>query len=236
MKLTIIVTVFNEKNTILQAIEAVKKIEIDKEIIVVDNCSSDGTQEILKNLKDNSIKIIYQPRNYGYGMSVITGLNLAKGEFMFVHNSDLEYDPECIHEMLALAQKDNLDAVFGSRLYNRVTESKLKILKERPFYLGSIITTKLTNILYHKNFTDIIGNRFYRTSALRKINPKALGISFDFEVVSKLCKYKFHIKEVPVKYSPRTVGKKIKFYDIVPVVLAMLRVKFLDRVGLKSNE
>lgn len=236
MKLTIVVTVFNEKNTILKAIEAAKRIEIDKEIIVVDNCSNDGTQEILKNLKDNSIKIVYQPRNYGYGMSVITGMNLSEGEFMFVHNSDLEYDPGCVHTMLALAQKDNLDAVFGSRLYNRVNESKLKILKERPFYLGTIITTKLINILYHKDFTDIIGNRFYRTSALRKVDPQVPGIGFDFEVVSKLCKYKFHIKEVPVVYSPRTMGKKIKFYDIVPAVLTMLRIKFLDRAGPKIHE
>jgi len=225
MKLTIVVTVFNEKNTILRAIEAAKKIEIENEIIVVDNCSNDGTQEILRNLKDSSIRIVYQSRNYGYGMSVITGMNLAKGEFMFVHNSDLEYDPGCVHTMLALAQKDDLDAVFGSRLYNRANESKLKILKERPFYLGTIITTKFINILYSKNFTDIIGNRFYRTSALRKINPQVLGVGFDFEVVSKLCKYKLRIKEVPVEYSPRTVGKKIKFYDIVPAVLAILRVK-----------
>ena len=146
-------------------------------------------------------------------------MNLAKGEFMFVHNSDLEYDPECVHTMLALAEKDSLDAVFGSRLYNKVNESKFKILKERPFYLGTIIATKLTNILYAKNFTDIIGNRFYRTSALRKVNPQVSGIAFDFEVASKLCKYKFKVKEVPVKYFPRTVGKKIKFYDIVPAVL-----------------
>ena len=231
MKLTIIVTVFNEKNTILKAIEVAKRIEIDKEIIVVDNCSDDGTQEILRKLNDNSVEIVYQPRNFGYGMSVITGMNLAKGEFMFVHNSDLEYDPGCVHAMLALAEKDKLDAVFGSRLYNRVNESKLKILKERPFYLGTIITTKLTNILFCRNFTDIIGNRFYRTSALRRVNPQVSGIGFDFEVVSKLCKYKFHIEEVPVEYFPRTVGKKIKFYDIVPAVLTMLKVRFLDRGG-----
>ncbi len=226
MKLTIVVTVFNEKNTILKAIEAAKKIEIEKEIIVIDNCSTDGTREILRNLKDNSIKIVYQSRNYGYGMSVITGMNLAKGEFMFVHNSDLEYDSECVYAMLDLAEKENLDAVFGSRLYNKIDEGKFMILKERPFYLGTMITTKLTNILYGKDFTDIIGNRFYRTSSLRKINPQLPSIGFDFEVVSKLCKYRFKIKEIPVKYSPRTFGKKIKAYDIVPALLTMLKIKF----------
>jgi len=231
MKLTIVVTVFNEKNTILKAIQAAKNIGIEKEIIIVDNCSSDGTQEILRSLKDDTLKIVYQPKNYGYGMSVITGMRLARGEFMFVHNSDLEYNPECIYAMLALAEKNKLDAVFGSRLRNRSGESWFKILKERPFYLGTMITTGLTNILYGKNFTDIIGNRFYRTTALRKINPRISGIGFDFEVVSKLCKYKFNIAEVPVAYSPRTVGKKIKFYDIIPAVMTMLKVKF-DKGGL----
>lgn len=231
MKLTIVVTVFNEKNTILKAIQAAKNIEIEKEVIIVDNCSSDGTQEILRSLKDDTLKIVYQPKNYGYGMSVITGMRLARGDFMFVHNSDLEYNPECIYAMLALAEKNKLDAVFGSRLRNRSGESWFKILKERPFYLGTMITTGLTNILYGKNFTDIIGNRFYRTTALRKINPRISGIGFDFEVVSKLCKYKFNIAEVPVAYSPRTVGKKIKFYDIIPAVMTMLKVKF-DKGGL----
>lgn len=226
MKLTVVITVFNEKNTILKAIEEAKKIEIEKEIIVIDNCSTDGTHEILRKLNDNSIKIVYQLMNYGYGMSVITGMNLAKGEFLFVHNSDLEYDPACVYEMLNLAERDNLDAIFGSRLANRKQQSILGILRERPFYLGSIITTSLTNIFYGKHFTDIIGNRFYRTCALRNINPGVFGIGFDFEVVSKLCKYGFRVSEIPVRYSPRTKGKKIKIYDIIPAVLTMFKIKF----------
>lgn len=229
MKLTIVVTVFNEKNTILKAIEEAKKIEIEKEIIIVDNCSTDGTREILRNLNDNSIKIVYQSMNYGYGMSVATGMNLANGEFMFVHNSDLEYDPACIYEMLNLAERENLDSVFGSRLLKRQGESKLKILKERPFYLGTFITTFLTNILYRKNLSDIIGTRFYRTDALRKINPRLNKIGFDFEVVSKLCKYGYKIKEVAVNYSPRTEGKKVKAYDIIPAIWTMLKIKFTRR-------
>lgn len=229
MKLTIVVTVFNEKNTILKAIEEAKKIEIEKEIIIVDNCSTDGTREILRNLNDNSIKIVYQSMNYGYGMSVATGMNLANGEFMFVHNSDLEYDPSCIYEMLNLAERENLDSVFGSRLLKRQGESKLKILKERPFYLGTFITTFLTNILYRKNLSDIIGTRFYRTDALRKINPQLSKIGFDFEVVSKLCKYGYNIKEVAVNYSPRTEGKKVKAYDIIPAIWTMFKIKFSRR-------
>jgi len=232
MKLTVVVTVYNEKDTILKAIEEAKAITLEKEVIVVDNCSTDGTREILRNLNDPSIQVVYQSVNYGYGMSVITGMKLAKGEFLFVHNSDLEYDPECVYRMLELAEKENLDAVFGSRLFERKGEPRLKILKERPFYLGTLITTGLTNIFYKKDFTDIIGNRFYRTEALRKINPQIARIGFDFEVVSKLCKYGFKIKEVSVKYNPRIIGKKIKIYDIFPALMTMFKIKF-SRYGKK---
>lgn len=226
MKLTVVITVYNEKDTIIKAIDEAKKIQIEKEIIVIDNCSTDGTREILRGLNDNTIKIVYQSMNYGYGMSVITGMNLAKGQYLFVHNSDLEYDPECVYGMLDLAEKENLDAVFGSRLFNRRQDSRLKILRERPFYLGTIITTGLINILYGKNFTDIIGNRFYRTESLRKVNPQVCGIGFDFEVVSKICKFNLKVKEAPIKYLPRTKGKKIKVYDIIPAVLAIIKIRF----------
>lgn len=226
MKLTVVVTVYNEKGTILKAIEQAKALNIEKQIIVVDNCSTDGTREILRGIKDESLEVVYQSMNYGYGRSVVTGMNLAKGEYLYIHNSDLEYDPSCVYEMLELAEKEKLDVVFGSRLLNRGNKPIFRILKERPFYLGTIITTFLTNLFYHKEFTDIIGTRFYRTEALKKIAPQMSGIGFDFEVVSKFCKCGFKIKEVPVRYKPRTKGKKVKASDIIPAVITMLKIKF----------
>jgi glycosyltransferase involved in cell wall biosynthesis len=228
MKLTIIITVYNEKSTILEAIEQARKLDIDKEIIVIDNCSTDGTREILKSLHDPCLIIVYQSKNYGYGGSVIAGMNLAKGDYVYVHNSDLEYDPGCVYEMLRLSEGENLDAVFGSRLFNRKNDSRFKIIKERPFYLGTIITTFLTNIFYGRDFSDIIGNRFYRVSALKSLVPEVLGVGFDFEVVSKLCKYGFRVKEIPVLYKPRSQGKKIQVWDIIPAILTMIRVKLLN--------
>ena len=236
MKLTIIVTVYNEKDTILKAIEEAKSLDIEKQIVIVDNCSTDGTREILRGLNDSSITVVYQSKNYGYGESVITGMNLAQGEYLYVHNSDLEYDPRCVYEMVELSDKEGLDAVFGSRLLKRKGESKFKILQERPFYLGTFITTSLTNIFYCKSFSDIIGTRFYRTTALKRINPQVKGIGFDFEVVSKLCKYGYRIKETAVNYFPRTKGKKIKAYDIIPAVWMMLKIKFSRmNKGLKKD-
>jgi len=228
MTLTIVVTVYNEVETILESIKQVQELDIDKHIIVVDNCSTDGTAELLRGLTDPSIEIIYQPRNYGFGTSVAKGIGLAKTKYVYIHYTDLEYDPTCVYKMIEMAEQDDLDAVFGSRLFHRRNESRFKIIRERPFYLGTIITTFLTNILYRKNFTDIIGAKFYKASAFREINPQILtGLGFDFEVVSKLCKYGYRIKETPVLYTARTKGKKkVKAYHILPAVAAMLKVKF----------
>jgi glycosyltransferase involved in cell wall biosynthesis len=227
MRLTIVLTVYNEMETIAEAIEQVRKLPIEKQIVIIDNCSTDGTVEILKGLADPSIEICFQPENYGFGTSVAKGTSLAKGTYTYIHYTDLEYDPHCIFEMIELAEKENLDAVFGSRLLTRKNESMFKIVRERPFYLGTIITTFLTNLFYHRDFTDIIGAKFYRTEAFRALNPQNLkGIGFDWEVIGKLCKYGYKIKEIPVRYTPRTKGKKkIHAYDIVPAVLAMLKIK-----------
>jgi dolichol-phosphate mannosyltransferase len=230
MKLTVIVTVYNEVKTILRAIEDVKKLNMEKEIIVVDNCSTDGTRELLQKLKDDEITIVYQPKNYGYGQSVKTGARMATGEFIYVQYSDLEYDIECVERMLKLIEDKNLDAVFGSRLYGKrkTPASIIAVIRERPYYLGTLVTTFLTNLFYRKNFTDIIGTRCYRTSSFRKIDIESSGIAFDFEVVSKLCKSNFKIEETPVSYVPRSSrqGKKVKVLDIIPAVNAMFKVKF----------
>lgn len=197
MKLTVIIPVFNNKSTILEAIELIRKLNLQKQIIVVDNCSTDGTIEILRSITGRDLEIVYQSVNYGWGQSVITGMNLARGEYIYVHNPRLEYDPACVYEMLEAAERENLDAVFGSRLMSRG--------------LGAMIVTRLANVFYKKNFTDICGNKFYRTSALRGINPKTKGAGFDFEILSKFCKYGLKIKEIPVVHYRRRQIKRALF-------------------------
>ena len=230
MKLTIVVTVFNEKKTILKAIEDAKSLNIEKEIIIVDNCSTDGTAELLKNLKDDSIKIIFQPQNYGFGQSVLTGASVAKGEFIFIQYSDLEYGIEAVYEMMDLIEKENLDAVFGSRYYylKKNFFLILSMIKKRSHSLGSIVSTFLINLFYKKRFTDVIGSKLYRVSSFKKLDIKTRAVGFDFEVVSKLCKNNFSIKEVPVEYKPRGIkdGKKVKAIDIFPAILTIFKVRF----------
>ena len=230
MKLTVVVTVFNEKNTIVRAIEEAKSLNIDKEIIVIDNCSFDGSAEILKELKDDTIKIIFQAQNHGFAQSIITGISMAKGEFVYIQYSDLEYDILSVYEMLDLAERENLDAVFGSRYYyfKKNMHSIFLLIKKRPYALGTLIATSLVNLFYRRRFTDIIGSKLYRTSSFNKINVETRNVGIDFEIVSKLCKNRFKIKEVAVAYKPRSHrdGKKIKAVDIIPALIAIFKVKF----------
>ena len=145
MKLTLVIQVFNEKSTILQAINEAKQLKIDKEIIVVDNHSTDGTREILKNLNDDSLHIIFQPKNFGPGRTVQVGTNLAEGIYLHFYHADLEYKANDVYKMLQKAEEENLDAVFGSRLANKKHLSKFTLIKERPYVLATLIATYLIN-------------------------------------------------------------------------------------------
>lgn len=227
MKLTVMVPVFNEVNTIMQAIKDIEKISvIDKEVLVVDNCSTDGTKELLKNFDNvHSYRIVFNEKNI-LGGSFVICFNLAKGEYIYVHHSDLEYDPSDANEMLKVAEQGGYDLVLGSRLKN-IREPMWKIVINRPSYLASILCTYLINKWYKKNFTDIIGSRLYRTSTIKKIPIPNLGIAWDFEHVSRICKRGLKVAEVAVSYKPRSYkeGKKIRPRHIINAIIAMFRVR-----------
>ncbi len=228
MKLTILITCFNEKSTILKAIQEAKAIDIDKEIIVIDNCSTDGTREILEDLKnDKALKIIIHAKNRGAGYSTSEGIRLAGGDYFYAPGADLEYRMSDVYKMIKKLEDENLDAVFGSRLLEKKCISKYQLIRERPYWLGSIIATFLINILYHKNFTDVIGINLHKTDILRALACKSNSQAFAFEVVSKLCKFRKKIAEVPLWYKPRThkQGKTIRACDMIPALLVILKVK-----------
>jgi hypothetical protein len=130
--------------------------------------------------------------------------------------------------MMEKAQKEGLDVVFGSRLLDRKDISTYRLVKERPYWLGTIIATSLINLLYWKNFTDIIATKLIKTDILRGLNLKANNQAFEFELVSRLCKKRYKIGEVFVWYKPRThkEGKTIRAIDILPAIFAILKVKF----------
>jgi glycosyltransferase involved in cell wall biosynthesis len=228
MKLTILIGCFNEKPTILKAIEQAKAINIDKEIIVVDNCSTDGTKEILETLKDDqALKIVFHAKNMGAGYSACEGIHLARGDYFYGPGADLEYKMEDVYRMMDKMESENLDAVFGSRLLDRRDISRYRLIKERPYWLGTIIGTFLINLFYHRRLTDIIATKLIKTGILKELGCKADNQAFEFELVSKLCKRRCKIGEVPIWYKPRThkEGKTIRAFDMVPAILTILKVK-----------
>jgi len=229
MKLTILITCFNEKPTILKAVEQAKSINIDKEVIIIDNCSTDGTREILESLKgDGSLRIVLHSKNMGAGYSACEGISLARGEYFYSPCADLEYRMEDVYKMVEKADSEKLDIVFGSRLLDKQDIPKIRLIKERPYWLGTIITTFLINLLYRRNFTDIIATKLMRSDILKELGCEAGNQAFEFELVSRLCKRGYKIGEVPVWYKPRThkEGKTIRALDIVPALWAILKVKF----------
>ena len=229
MKLTVFIPCFNEKKTILKAIEEAKGLSVSKEIVVIDNASTDGTRELLQGLKkDDDLKIVLHSDNLGVGYSAIECIGMARGEYFYAPYADLEYRMTDVYNMLGKIESEDLDAVFGSRLLLKKDLPKLSLVRERPFWLGSIISTCLVNFIYGRRFTDIIATKLIKTTILKNLHLKAHNQAFEFELVSRLCKKGCKIDETAVWYKPRThkEGKTIRALDMIPAITAILKVKF----------
>ena len=149
MKLSIIICVYNERETILAVLEQVQAVDfgrdVETEVVVVDNYSTDGTRDFLKTVTAPNVKIILQPRNMGKGMSVRTGVEFITGEYAVIQDADLEYHPAELRKVLKYALDHNADAVFGSRILGGHVKIKFKYLHT---YLGVRVLTMITNLLF----------------------------------------------------------------------------------------
>ena len=230
MSITFLIPVYNEVKTVKNAIEEAIEIEIpSKEIIIIDNGSTDGTPEIIKAYQDHdNIKIILQEKNLGFGNSIREGFLHSTKEFIYLQFGDLEYDIKTSFEMLKKTQEQNLDAMFGSRLKNLSSLIELsKLIIKKPAYLATVICTFLINFFYNKKFTDIIGGKLYRKETIKDVLPKISGQGFDFELVSLICKKNLKVGEIFINYKPREnfSDKKIKFYHMFNAIYAILKIK-----------
>jgi glycosyltransferase involved in cell wall biosynthesis len=231
MSITFLIPVYNEAKTVRKAIEETIKLEVPfKEIIIIDNNSSDGSKNIINEYKDiENIHIIYQKKNLGFGNSIQDGFIKSSHEFIYIQYGDLEYDINTSIEMLKKIKDKNLDVIFASRLKNiNTTKDVIKELFKKPSYLATLFCTFLVNWLYGKKFTDIIGTKLYRKKAIQPIIPKTSGQGFDFELVSLICKKNLNVEEVNIDYTPRenSSDKKIKFYHIFNAIYGILKIKF----------
>lgn len=238
MDITYLVTVFNEVKTVKQSIQDVISLNIkNKEIVIIDNGSTDGSSNIVNEFKDyENITVIIQEKNLGFANTIKQGIKISKGEFIYIQFSDLEYDHHKSIEMLKIAKRDKVDVVLGSRLKNDNNNSfnLLNNLIKKPSYIATLLCTFLINIFYRKNLTDIIGSRLYNKESILKILEKSRspGPGFDFELVSLMCKHQFKIEEIFTNYTPRanSAEKKIKFYHIYNALFEILKIKFFYKV------
>jgi glycosyltransferase involved in cell wall biosynthesis len=227
MKLSIIIPVFNEVSTIKKILSRVKKVKlsISKEIIIIDDCSTDGTKELIKKIK--RVKKFYHKKNYGKGASLKTGISNSTGDIILIQDADLEYSPEDYKKLIEPIIQKKSKVVYGSRLLKKNNQGKF------IFYLGGLIVTKVTNFLYNSNLTDEPTCYKVFHKDLKKILISARGNRFDWEpeVTAKILKKGIKIYEVPINYNPRTkeFGKKIGFKDGIQAIWVLFKWK------LKSN-
>ena len=226
MKLSVVVPVFNERPTIAEIIRRVRGVDVglDKEIIVVDDGSTDGTREILQGLALPELKIIFLERNQGKGAALRAGFAEAGGDIILVQDADLEYDPREYPRLLEPILDGRADVVYGSRFLGG---------PHRVFYfwhyVGNRFLTTFSNMLSNLNLTDMeTCYKVFRHGVLGKIELKSSRFGFEPEITMKLAKLRCRVYEVPISYSGRdySAGKKIDWKDGLAALFHLLRFRF----------
>jgi glycosyltransferase involved in cell wall biosynthesis len=228
MKLSIVVPVFNERPTIAEIIRRVRGVDVgmDKEIIVVDDGSTDGTREILQALALPELKVVLQERNLGKGAALRTGFAAAGGDIILVQDADLEYDPQEYPRLLEPILDGRADVVYGSRFLG----GPHRVLYFWH-YVGNRFLTTFSNMLSNLNLTDMeTCYKVVRREVLGKIKLKSSHFGFEPEITMKLAKLRCRIYEVPISYSGRDYaeGKKIGWKDGLAALFHLIRFRFFD--------
>tara|TARA_Y100000590_G_C15635702_1_gene982908 strand:- start:681 stop:1379 length:699 start_codon:yes stop_codon:yes gene_type:complete len=230
MIITVIIPCYNEKNTINQIVDKIKNLEnINIQIIIVDDYSSDGTREILKNKIESKVdKIIYHDKNKGKGAAIKSSLNSINGEIIIIQDADLEYDPKDYFNLLKPFDLNKVNVVYGSRVLGRIKNQKNSFIKNFRIF-GNYVLTKLSNFFNNQNLTDAhTCYKVFRSEIFFKLNLKEDDFAFCPEVTTKLSKLNQKIVEVPISYLGREYkdGKKIKLKDAFRAIKTIVKYKF----------
>jgi glycosyltransferase involved in cell wall biosynthesis len=217
-KLSIIIPCYNEKNTINiilnKIIESLKNYKIlNYEIIIIDDCSNDGTRELLNKIQDPKIKIFLHDRNQGKGGAIQTAIKKITGELIIIQDADLEYDPFDYNKLLLPFFETNADIVYGSRFLGGGKYVRIHFFWH---YLANKLLTFICNLFTNLNLTDVeTGYKVFKSQVIKSINLKEKTFSFEPEVTIKLAKKKYKFYEVPITYNGRSYdeGKKIGLKD-----------------------
>jgi glycosyltransferase involved in cell wall biosynthesis len=226
--LSIVMPVYNEARTIAAVIDRVLKAPADvaKEIVIVDDASTDGTRQVLQDLRAPEIRVIFHDVNQGKGAAIRTGVAHATGDIVLIQDADLEYDPRDYPLLLEPILEDQADVVYGNRFHG----GPHRVLYFWH-YAANRALTLLTNVLTGLNVTDMeVGYKVFRRDVLRRLTLKSNRFGFEPEVTVKVARLHCRIYEVPIRYYGRTYeeGKKITWRDGVAALFHILRYRFFD--------
>ncbi len=235
MKLSILVPVYNEENTIEEVLERVYKEVIpgiEKEIIVINDGSTDSTSSKLRKLKAG-IKVINQHKNKGKGAAVVAGIKAASGEYIIIQDADLEYHPKFIKSLTNKILKKEAVVVYGTRLKRMPNlKGEERTMQFLLHYLGNRFLSLFTSFLYGQWITDMeTGYKLFPKTAFSKVRLNARGFELEPEITAKLLKYGFKISEIPIQVNPRGYdeGKKINtFKDGSKALWYLFKYRFVD--------
>jgi dolichol-phosphate mannosyltransferase len=225
-KLSVVMPVYNESGTVLEIIRQIKAVplSVDREIIIVDDGSKDGTAALLQNLNDSDIKIILHKTNKGKGMAIRTALAHATGDIIIIQDADLEYDPQDYIQLLEPILRGDASVVYG----NRRGMQRMKKSYTR-YYWGGRLITAVTNLLYQAHIHDEpVCYKVFKKEVLEEIELNCEKFEFCPEVTAKVCKAGHVIHEVPVSYNPRGFqqGKKINWQDGIQAIWTLVKYRF----------
>src|SRR5262245_7191967 len=227
-RLSVVIPVYNEERWIEEVLRRVQAVEVPKEIIIVDDCSKDGTRDILKRVRDDNVKIIFQDKNQGKGAALRRGFAEASGDVVLVQDADLEYDPAEYPRLLQPILEGKADVVYGSRFIGE---------RHRVLYfwhsVANRVLTTLSNMFTNLNLTDMeTCYKVFRREVIQGITLKSNRFGFEPEVTAKVARRRpaWRIYEVPISYAGRTYeeGKKIGLKDAFVAFWCILRFRYFN--------
>lgn len=238
MTVSIIIPAYNEEKTIQSVIQRIQKIElkkIDKEVIIIDDGSTDRTHSLLSEFSrsDTLLIILRHKQNRGKGAAVLTGLAKAKGDYIIIQDADAEYDPDDLTKLLQPIKDGKASVVYGTRLKRLPNFSRdERTVRFFAHYLGNKALSLLTSLLFGQWITDMeTGYKIFPRKALQHIQLRSRGFEFEPEITAKLLKNGYTITELPIKTNPRgyTDGKKLNTVrDGITALWTLLKYRFVD--------
>jgi len=233
LKLSVIMPIHNEANTIREALRQVQEVDLEKdgilslskEIIIVDDHSSDGTREILAQIADDEAKVVYHAQNRGKGAAIKTALQYVTGDIVIIQDGDLEYSPADYHKLIQPIVEGRASIVYGSRFLGEITN--MHFLN----YIANKILALTASLLFLSWITDEgTCYKVFKADLLKSLDLKCTGFDFCPEVTAKVCKRGYKIIEVPISYHGRSVGdgKKIRWQDGLKAFLTLIKYRLVD--------